>query len=148
MLRGMTAHPILGPVFALVAWTTCILLLVAYRRVRPFGGERAHPREFALGESPKVPAAARLANRNYMNLFELPVLFYVGCLVAVVANAETSTLVALAWAYVAFRVVHRVIHVTYNHVLHRFYAFAASNAALIAIWALLAMNLLGARAGA
>lgn len=138
----MSAHPILAPVFALVAWTCCILLLVAYRRVRPFGGERAHPREFALGESPKVPAAARLANRNYMNLFELPVLFYVGCLVAVVADAETPALVAIGWAYVAFRIVHSVIHVTYNHVMHRFYAFAASNAALIAMWALLGQRLL------
>ena len=136
----MSAHPILGPIFALVAWTTYILLLVAYRRVRPFGGERAHPREFALGESPKVPAAARLANRNYMNLFELPVLFYVACLVAVAVGAETPALVALGWAYVAFRVVHSVIHVTYNHVLHRFYAFAASNAALIAMWVLLGVK--------
>ena len=144
MLRGMTAHPILSPVFALVAWTTCILLLVAYRRVRPFGGERAHPREFALGESPKVPAAARLANRNYMNLFELPVLFYVGCLVAVVANAETSRLVALAWAYVAFRVVHSVIHVTYNHVMHRFAVFVASNVVLVVLWVMLALAILPA----
>lgn len=107
----MSAHPILGPVFA-------------------------------LGESQKVPAAARLANRNYMNLFELPVLFYVGCLVAVVAGAATPTLVALGWAYVAFRVAHSLIHVTYNHVMHRFYAFGASNAVLIAMWVLLATNAL------
>ena len=107
----MSAHPILGPVFA-------------------------------LGESPKVPAAARLATRNYMNLFELPVLFYVGCLVAVVTGAETPALVALGWAYVAFRVAHSLIHVTYNHVMHRFYAFGASNAVLIAMWVLLATKAL------
>ena len=142
MLRGMTAHPILGPVFALVAWTTCILLLVAYRRVRPFGGERAHPREFALGESSKVPAAAVLANRNYMNLLELPVLFYVACVVAIAAGAATPAMAAAAWAYVALRVVHSVIHVTYNHVMHRFYAFGASNVALMALWGLLAANTL------
>jgi len=48
----------------------------------------------------------------------------------------SSAAIALAWAYVALRVVHSLIHITYNHVLHRFLAFASSNFVLLALWIL------------
>lgn len=132
---------ILGPVFALAAWTLCMLLLVAAKRVRAGLSGAISPKEFALGESSKVPGAVSLPNRNYMNLLELPVLFYVACLMAFVTGAASALLVELAWAYVALRVLHSLIHVTYNRVLHRFVAFAASNAVLVSMWVLLAWAL-------
>lgn len=133
--------PLLAPMFALAAWTFCVLVLVAARRLTA----RVHPREFALGESAKVPPPALLANRNYMNLLELPLLFYVACLTAAVAGLGSPALRAAAWAYVVLRVVHSVVHLTYNHVMHRFAAFAASNLALIVLWVLLGLALFGAR---
>jgi hypothetical protein len=134
---------ILGPVFALAAWTVAILLLVAFRRVRAALAGEVHPREFALGESPRVPAAAVLANRNYMNLLELPILFYVACLMSVLIDVATATMLGLAWSYVALRVVHSLIHITYNRIVHRFAAFAMSNAALLAMWVLLGIQIAG-----
>ena len=132
-----TTAALLAPVFALVAWTFCILLLLGFRRVKAGFEGRVSPREYALGESGKVPPSILLPNRNYMNLLELPLLFYVGMLLALVTGAGTALLVSLAWAYVALRVVHSLIHVTYNHVLHRFLAFAASNFVLLVMWVLL-----------
>jgi hypothetical protein len=41
---------------------------------------------------------------------------------------------ALAWAYVALRIVHSAIHLTYNKVLHRLGVFALSNVVLVALW--------------
>ena len=73
-----------------------------------------------------------------MNLLELPLLFYVAMLLAQITATGSPLLVGLAWAYVALRVVHSLIHITYNDVLHRFLAFAASNFVLLGIWALLA----------
>jgi hypothetical protein len=131
---------LLGPVFALAAWTIGVLLLVAFRRLSAGRSGAVHPREFALGESSKVPAPAVLANRNYMNLLELPVLFYVACLVAIVAGATTAAMLALAWCYVALRMVHSIIHITYNRIAHRFAVFALSNAVLIALWVALGLQ--------
>lgn len=129
---------ILLPMFALFAWTACVLLLLAYRRVTLSRKHRIATTEFALGESGKVPLPAVLANRNYMNLLELPMLFYVGCLMAFAMGAVSSAMVAAAWAYVGLRVVHSLIHLSYNHVMQRFAAFAASNVALVFLWMLLA----------
>ena len=128
---------ILWPVFALAAWTAGMLVLIAIKRVSAGLRGSVHPREHALGESAKVPIAVSLPNRNYMNLLELPVLFYIACILAYVTNAPIAVLVPFAWLYVGLRVIHSAIHVTYNNVMHRFAAFAASNGVLIVIWALL-----------
>ena len=138
----MPAATLFAPVFALVAWTFCMLLLIAFRRLKAGFDGTVSPREYALGESGRVTASVSLPNRNYMNLLELPLLFYVAVLMAHATATATPLLVGLAWAYVALRIVHSLIHVTYNHVLHRFVAFAASNFALLGIWALLAQALL------
>ena len=71
-----------------------------------------------------------------MNLLELPVLFYAGSLMYFVAGRVDQTTLAVAWAYVALRAVHSLIHVTYNNVFHRLTAFAISNFVLMAYWAL------------
>ncbi|MBI3229828.1 MAG: MAPEG family protein [Burkholderiales bacterium] len=60
--------------------------------------------------------------------------FYVICLVLYVTHASTPFSVTLAWGYVALRVLHSVIHLSYNHVIHRLLAFTASNVVLIVLW--------------
>ena len=52
----------------------------------------------------------------------------------------TTTL--LAWSYVALRVAHSVIHLTYHKVVHRSAAFAASTVVLIALWIVTAVQVL------
>ena len=92
--------------------------------------------------------AARFADTraadNYRNLFEMPVLFYLALVVTAIAGLVTPLSLGLAWAYVALRVVHSAIHCGYNRVMHRFYAFLASNLVLWALWAWLGWRLLGA----
>ncbi|MBS0413400.1 MAG: MAPEG family protein, partial [Proteobacteria bacterium] len=44
------------------------------------------------------------------------------------------SILAFAWPYVGLRVMHSVIHITYNRVLHRLTAFALSNVVLMALW--------------
>lgn len=139
----MNPQAILPPLFALAAWTGCILLLVAFRRIRAGVQGRIGFGAFRFGEASDVPADVVLPNRNYMNLLELPVLFYVVCLVAFVTASVSSAIVAVAWAYVALRVVHSLVHVTYNKIMHRFYAFASSNAALVVLWVLVGRAVFG-----
>jgi hypothetical protein len=65
-----------------------------------------------------------------MNLLELPMLFYVVGIVLYVTGGTSSTAIAMARAFVALRVVHSLVHLTYNHVLHRLTASTLSNVAL------------------
>jgi hypothetical protein len=69
-----------------------------------------------------------------MNLLELPMLFYVVCVILFVSERASRLAVFVAWAYVFLRVVHSLIHLSYNHVLHRLAAFTLSNVALVSLW--------------
>jgi hypothetical protein len=136
---------ILYPVFALACWTALVLLLIPYFRVRAGLRREIVSDDFKYGESSRVPAYVSIPNRNYMNLLELPVLFYVVCLILYVTQLETqisasssSLILTLAWIYVALRVVHSIIHLSYNAVMHRLTAFALSNAVLVLMWILTA----------
>jgi len=125
---------ILYPSFALVAWTFLVLLCIPFVRVRSVRRREIAPTDFKYGESSAVPPAVSIPNRNYMNLLEMPMLFYVVCLMLYVTAGGSRVAVYVAWAYVALRVVHSVIHLSYNHVLHRLAAFTLSNAALVSLW--------------
>lgn len=136
-------HPetIFGPMLGLVLWTFIIMLYMAYKRWSAGFAGRLKRGEFKVGESADVPVDVRLAGRNFMNLFEVPVLFYVLCLAAAVAHEVSGSLLAMAWMYVALRVVHSLIHVTYNKIMHRFSIFALSNFLLLAMWIMFAVGL-------
>ena len=126
----MNQSLILYPMLALVGWTMAMLMLVGQRRF----ASRLHPREFAVGESARVPPAVSLPNRNFMNLLEVPVLFYVVSLTFFVTQQVTAVAVGLAWLFVALRIAHSVVHITYNNVMHRLGVFALANFALLGLF--------------
>jgi hypothetical protein len=130
----MQPESILEPMGALVALTFLVLLLIPIRRFRAAFAGRVQRDDFALGESSRVPADVSLPNRNYMNLLELPVLFYVLCVVVLVTRKIDLILLLLAWSYVGLRAAHSLIHIVYNNVFHRLTAFALSNLALLVMW--------------
>lgn len=138
----MNPTAILQPVFALAALTGLVLLLLPLMRIRAVQCRQISIDDFKLGESARVPERVSLANRNYMNLLELPLLFYVVCLMVYVTGTTTAAMLQLAWAYVALRVLHSAIHLTYNRVFHRFLAFALSNVVLLVLWLLVATRVL------
>jgi hypothetical protein len=133
---------ILYPVFALASWTGLVLQLIPFVRVRAGLRREIRTDDFKFGESAAVPPAVSIPNRNYMNLLELPVLFYVVCLMLYASAAASPNALRLAWAYVFFRIVHSLIHLTYNRVFHRLGAFALSNAVLVVLWVVAAMRII------
>ena len=130
----MSQALVLYPMLALIGWTFVILLLMGKRRIAAVQAGRVHAREFALGESATVPVDCTIVNRHYMNLLEMPLLFYAVSIVFYVTGRADAVALALAWGYVALRLVHSAVHLTYNRVFHRLLAFAFSNFALIALW--------------
>ncbi len=130
----MEQSAILGPVLALMGWTMLVLLLMPYRRFKAVLAGQITAKDFKFGESANVPPEVCIPNRNYMNLLEAPLLFYVICVILFQIQLVGPLVVALAWGYVGCRLVHSLIHLTYNRVEHRLAAFALSNVLLAAIW--------------
>lgn len=126
---------------ALVGWTMAVLLLIPYQRFKAFFAGQVVAADFRFGESSSVPLTVSIPNRAFMNLLEVPVLFYIVCIVSYVTQHASSTMVMLGWAYFGFRVAHSVVYLTYNHVLHRFLAFATSNVVLVMMWLVLLREL-------
>lgn len=137
----MSAESIFWPVTVLALWTGFVLLVTAYGRIGAVLRGQLRSNAFKVGESPEVPGKLLVGNRNFMNLLEMPVLFYVVCISLYVTKNVDSASVWLAWLYVLLRVLHSVIHLSYNRVTHRLLAFALSNLALIALWVVFIVRL-------
>jgi len=130
----MNKMSILFPMAALAALTFAVLLLIPFRRFRAGYAGQIGVDDFKYGESARVPPEVSIPNRNMMNLLELPVLFYVACLVYFVTERVDDRALALAWTYVGLRIAHSAIHLTYNRVRDRLLVYAASNVVLVTLW--------------
>jgi hypothetical protein len=138
----MDQQAIFVPVGVLAALTLFVVALIPFRRLQAeFRGSVKPGIDLSIGESANVPPTLSLANRNMMNLTEMPVLFYVGSLVLYVLTKVDALFLGMAWAYVALRVIHSAIHLTYNKFRHRSLIFGLSNLVLAALWVRLCLML-------
>lgn len=137
----MAQDSIFWPMIAMALLTFVPLGMMAVKRVRATQRGVTVPEDYALGKSPRVPADVALANRSFMNTLEVPVLFHVLSLALYVTHGVDLAFLSLAWAYVALRCAHSLVHLTYNRVTHRLVPFATSNAVLIAMWVIFAIRL-------
>lgn len=128
-------------VAAQVALTFVILLLLGRARVPPVMRGEIPVVDIAV-DSRAYPLRARLLANSFDNQFQLPVLFYVAALLALHLGIMGWVDVALAWAFVALRIVHTVIHTTTNHVHRRFLAYTAGLAVLAVFWLWLLLRIL------
>jgi len=74
----MDQQQIFLPMGALAFLTFFVLVQIPIRRFAAARKRLVKAADFRFGESGAVPGAVSIPNRNYMNLLELPVLFYVG----------------------------------------------------------------------
>lgn len=126
---------LLRPVVALAAWTFVMwawMYLTRIPAIRRMGMklDPAAPRGAQMAE---LPPAVRWKADNYNHLFEQPTLFYAVGLVLALVSRDAGTDAALAWAYVALRVVHSVFQATVNKIEVRFVLFFLSSLVLLAL---------------
>lgn len=129
------------PMLGMAALTFGVVTLLAKRRVAAISsGETKNPAFFRTfsGESPE-PVSVQTAQRNLINLFEMPMLFYPACIAAGLMDKVDTVTLSLAWAYVALRLMHTLVHVTRNRVGIRFKIFSLSNLPLMALWVYIAL---------
>ena len=130
----MSQNSIFLPMGVLAFWTFAVLLLIPVQRFRASFAGTVNADDFKYGESGNVPGHVSIPNRAMMNLLELPVLFYVVCLMFFVVNKVDMIVVQVAWVYVGFRLAQTLIHISYNNVIHRLTVFAIGNFVLVSLW--------------
>ncbi len=124
----------LYPMFMLVMLSYVVLLITV--RVRTGAvREGALPLSyFSLMQGQDVPEMVAKTSRQLSNLFEMPVLFYVGGLLYIALDMPGTFPIVCAWAFVVTRIVHTCIHLGYNNVLHRLLVFGFGNLCVLAMW--------------
>ena len=131
---------VLAPVFIQVALTFVLLIWSGVLRINAVRAKTVHPRDIALGEPNWPPRPTQVANA-YRNQLELPILFYLAILLAIIFGQATPAFVILSWLFVGTRIVHAAIHTTSNRVGRRFYAYTAGLAIVILMWVVLILSL-------
>jgi hypothetical protein len=132
------------PMLAVAALTVIGFIRLAYVRVKVSRARVVPLKYYVAFQNGAEPEHVVVAQRHYANLFEAPVLFYAACVTAFALEAVTPTMYFTAWAYAVLRVTQSTIHLTYNNVRHRAYAFLAGWIALAALWAQIASAVLTA----
>lgn len=130
----------IAAMFVLV-WITALRMLIL--RIDAVKSKSITLDYFKTMSAGNPPEKLRAAERHFVNLFEVPVLFYAACVVALALKFENQNFVILAWAFVALRYLQALIHMSSNVVRYRMYSFMAGMIALTAMWVTLVLGITG-----
>ena len=135
---------LLGPVVALVAWSLAMWIWMYVTRIPAILGSRMKlDPDAPRGEQmATLPAPVRWKADNYNHLMEQPTIFYAIVLALVLMGNTSIACLALAWAYVALRVVHSLVQALVNKIELRFMLFVLSNIPLFGLTGIAAAQLL------
>jgi hypothetical protein len=137
---ALRAELLLGPVFALVALTALIWLLMVVVRNTAIIRGLSSP-EYYLAYNTKAPAEwIERPARTFNNLMQVPAMFYVVCALMIVTHSMDRSQLVYAWMYVGLRLVHACIYIRWNYLPYRFATWVASCVTLGVIWARFALQ--------
>lgn len=129
---------LLFPFLIQITLSLGLVLLLGNTRVGALKRREVRLADVAIGND-GWPTGARLIGNNYQNQFEAPVLFYALVVMAIVVGADGPVMTGLAWAFVASRLLHSLIHLNGNNVRRRFLAFVTGIVILIGMTITLAV---------
>lgn len=129
----MNSQQIFSPFLAMLMLTLLVWVYMYCRRLTYIFANKIDPQTLTTRDqvAGKYPPSISYPSDNLKNLFELPVLFYALCLYLFVTQRVDEIHIWSAWTFVAFRVLHSLIHCSVNIVKFRFAAYAVS---AIALW--------------
>jgi hypothetical protein len=136
----MTTYALVYPMFAMVLLTATVLVIMFRSRVRAVREQKVSTAYFRIYQGATEPEYSAKPARHFTNLFEAPTLFYAASLAAIVTQATAPIILALAWAYVAARVVHAWVHLGRNRLRHRIPVYGVSWLILLAMWVGVVVN--------
>jgi hypothetical protein len=137
----MSIPTILLPLFVQVALTFALMFWMAFGRIGALKRRETTLGNNALGQ-PNWPPRVQQISNCYHNQFQLPLLFYVLTVLAMITRHADLVFVVMAWLFVLSRLLHAYIHSGTNYVRHRFNAFAFGAIVLLAMWIIFAVRIL------
>lgn len=129
----MQSFAILYPAFAMALLTFTVAVLLLKTRIASVKAGTTKLSYFKFNEG-EISAQSKQVEQHYINLFEMPVLFYAIVIIVFVTQTSSVGLIFLAWAYVVARAAHSYIHLSSNKVMYRMRAFLVSYAVLAFMW--------------
>ena len=125
---------IIYPMFTLVVLTFIIGFSTGISRLISAKKGLVDRRYFKLFAGYSPPENMVKLGRNFSNLLEVPVLFYAVGIILLTLDINNQLILGFAWAFVVLRIIHSIIHVTYNNPIHRFLAFLLSSSIVLIMW--------------
>ncbi len=139
----MNHHPLVLPVLAQIALTVLVWCWMYLTRLSSMIRNRVAIEDLRTEEGYQRIRDATNPSDNFENLFEVPVLFFVLMLLLIHGGDSDPLYEKGAWAFVAFRAVHSLVHCTVNIITLRFTAYFLSCIALFWMWGKFALAVLG-----
>src|SRR5262245_17619078 len=132
----------IAPVLALIGWTFVMWVWMCATRIPAMQKAGIDPNELTrTGKKLELPPEISRVADNYNHLHEQPTIFYALALANQIAGAADGVAVALAWTYVACRVVHSLVQATGNVIPVRFTVFAVGSLVLLVLLVRTALKL-------
>ena len=139
----MPLKALVGAMLVQIALTLGLLLWLGVARARSAQRGEVRIKDIALSSDAWPDRIKQVANA-FGNQLELPVLFYVAALLAIVTGTVDTIVVGLAWTFVTLRLWHAQIHVTHNTVLRRFQVYIGGFVMVAVMWAYIGLRVLTA----
>lgn len=121
------------PALAMILWIFVVAVILMLRRKDAFASGAVKTSDVSLSTE-RYPVPARLASANFSNQFETPVVFFALIMLAMEVGATGYAMAALAWLYVATRVIHTLIHIGPNKLPLRGAVYGVGIIALFGMW--------------
>ena len=131
----MRSHLIYWPALAQLLIPILVLMLNGKRKSDDVtSGE--FDREKAAMDNEAWSSPVVLTSKNLANQFQLPVIFYVLCLILASIDGVAAVPLTVAWVFVVTRYIHAYVHVSTNYVPARMRAFLVGALSLIVLFVL------------
>jgi hypothetical protein len=125
---------ILTPMLVLILWSFVIWFWMYATRIPAMRAAGIDARKIKRkDELDPLPVQVKQIADNYNHLHEQPTVFYALVVYSHLASMADTTNIALAWSYLALRMLHSLVQCTRNYVPVRFVLFASSSLVLMVI---------------
>jgi hypothetical protein len=137
----MNIRFVLLPLFVEVLLTFGLWFWMAWLRTSALRNRIVHSRDVALREPNWPPHTLQIANAAH-NQLELPMLFYVLTILAIITRHADFIFVVLAWIFVISRLAHAYVHTTSNEIRQRGPLFGIGMLVLLIMWVVFIVRIL------
>lgn len=133
---------IFKPFIAMMLLTMVVWIYMYWQRLRFIFSSELRATDMTPAVLARVsPPKVSNPSDNLKNLFELPTVFYALALCLYATQGVDSNFVVLSWGFFALRVMHSIVHCTFNYIPLRFALYVVSS---LALWVMVVRAALGA----